>query len=115
MTSPKALTLPLFPSTTNYFSTSPTTLSSSTFASTSTSTFPSSNLNLNSSTGGSARPMGNEGGAMEGPIPWKITMHLKDSPQDTLLLGPSVEGCKGCFMNMIKVSPVSFFSFGTCF
>lgn len=42
-----------------------------------------------------------------GPSPFRITVHLKNPPQETLLLGPSVEGCRSCFMHQIKVRFVS--------
>ncbi|ORY89169.1 autophagy protein Apg5-domain-containing protein, partial [Leucosporidium creatinivorum] len=42
------------------------------------------------------------GGAVGGPLPWKITLHVKQPPNEVLLMGSSVEACRGCFMNMVK-------------
>ncbi|SCZ88911.1 BZ3500_MvSof-1268-A1-R1_C048g00175 [Microbotryum saponariae] len=35
-------------------------------------------------------------------LPWKLTLHLKEPPKDALLLANGVEGCRACFMNMVK-------------
>lgn len=36
------------------------------------------------------------------PLPWRLTLHLKDPPTDALLIGAGVEACRGGFMNMLK-------------
>lgn len=42
-----------------------------------------------------------DGGAT---APFAITLHFTNAPQDALLMGPSMEACKGTFMHMLKVS-----------
>lgn len=36
-------------------------------------------------------------------VPFRVTVHLRNPPMDSLLMGPSLDSCRSCFMNQLKV------------